>query len=72
MSAWPKGVVAGPACPCGAGTDQVTVGDTETCSVPSLWADMCPCRAVLAGWDKEWRSFADDGDLLPGLSEVQP
>lgn len=67
---WPRGEVAGPACPHGAGTDQVTLQDTEHCHVASLWADMCPCRAVLSGADPAWRGFDDDGgDLLPTQKE---
>lgn len=64
MSAWPQGVVAGEACPNGAGTDQVHLEDTATCTVASAVVGMCPCRALLAGWADQWFGYDAVGNAL--------
>ena len=64
VNGWPRGEIAGPTCPVAPGTDQVHHTDTEVCTVASQWAGLCPCRAVLAGFDTTWTAYGQR-DPLP-------
>lgn len=66
---WPKGEQPGPACPNAEAGDTVRLRDTHGCQVRTLWEGMCPCAAVLAGWDIEWTGYDDDGNALPRHGE---
>lgn len=63
-SAWPRGEQPGPACPETEAGDTVRHADTQGCTLASKWVGMCPCAAVLGGWDNEWTGFAADGAPL--------
>ena len=65
MLEWPKGEQPGPACPEYEAGDLVTYADTQGCEVKSLYAGMCPCAAILGGWDTEWCGYDEAGNLLP-------
>lgn len=66
---WPRGEQPGVACPNAEAGDMVRMRDTDGCTVASLWDGMCPCRAVLGGWDAVWTGFDDAGNALPRHGE---
>lgn len=51
---FPRGVVTGASCPCGANRDDISDADTVDCTVSSGWSLGCPCACVLAGIEREW------------------
>lgn len=66
---WPKGQQPGPDCPRHEEGDAVKFQDTKNCPIESAFAGLCPCRAVLGGWDDEWRGYNNDGNALPQHGE---
>ena len=62
---WPDRVLTGAQCPHGGGCDGIKLADTKGCEIASGWLGMCPCAAVLSGYDTEWRGYDSDGNELP-------
>jgi hypothetical protein len=72
MLEWPRGEQPGPACPKYEAGDLVTYADTQGCEVKLLYKGMCPCAAILGGWDTEWCGYDEVGNLLPRHDKPKP